>query len=347
MKQFLFWNKTGKTPHLSGRGLLGLATALGLTVGLALSSPLESQEPVEMTYGLLAPRGTIWANTAQSMDNRIRHSTGNQVKLRIYYGGSKGSEGNMVNLMRTGSLDMASLTGIGLGQVLPSIRIMELPLFFTSTSQVDRVRKGLTGYFEDAFRKKGFEFLAWGEVGWVYLFTKEAITSTADLKKLKAWSPAGDPLVKAMLDDLGVLSYDYPITAVYPKLQSGQLDSVLSSTAGLVGLQWHNYVNYVAKIRLASGTGGTLLTNRAWQRIPAEHRETVKKIITEEAERLITITRAANTQSIGTLSAAGIKGMVLSADQKKMLEESAARTRRKMAGRLYPASLLRKAQGLR
>ena len=87
--------------------------------------------------------------------------------------------------IRIGQIHSAAFSGVGFGQILPMVRVLDLPFLFKDNSEADLVHKALKGFFSDQFRKKGFELLAWAEVGNVHLFSKNPIRNINDLSMQK------------------------------------------------------------------------------------------------------------------------------------------------------------------
>ena len=84
------------------------------------------------------------------------------------------------------------------------MHFLDLPFLFKDYQETDRVHRQMRSFFADQFREKGFELLAWAEVGNVYLFSKKPIRKLQDLSGLKVWSWAGDPVAKETFAAMGV-----------------------------------------------------------------------------------------------------------------------------------------------
>ena len=64
----------------------------------------------------------------------------------------------------------AVFSGVGLGVLLPEIRILESPLLFSDYSELDHVKEALFDRFARGFEKKGYVLLGFAEAGFVYFF---------------------------------------------------------------------------------------------------------------------------------------------------------------------------------
>ena len=91
---------------------------LALAVALAVAAPAASAQEVTIKLGTLAPNGSTWHNLLKEMGERWAEVSGGRVKLRIYPGGTQGSEGDMVRKMAVGQLQAAAITNVGMHDIV-------------------------------------------------------------------------------------------------------------------------------------------------------------------------------------------------------------------------------------
>ncbi len=322
-----------------------VALAVVAIASFGVTTPI--QPVTKIKYGTLVPSGTVWYRYVRAAAKEVYKKSNKELKIVIYGGGKAGSEQTMLRKLRTGNLHMAAFTGIGLGQILPKVRVLELPFFFSSTRQVDKVVKKMYPTFEKDFDKKGFVLAGWGEAGWVYVLSKSPIRSYSDMKGKKVWAPAGDKLVKAMFQQFGLVPVFLSFEAVLPQLQTGGLDAVYAPPAAAIGFQWHREVKYVTNVRLANATGATLINKKKFQKLSPEHQKLLKEVSEKWAKKLIKASRRANRSAFNTLKKRGIK--VIQPDKKDLsdLKRKARAVQGKLVGKLYSRSWLNKAKSYR
>jgi hypothetical protein len=95
------------------------------------------------------------------------------VKAHQQIGGQQGDERDFVRKIKLGQLDGAAVTAIGLSMIDESIRVLELPMMFATTDEVDYVADKMWPYFQKKFEKKGFKLNDRGEVGLILKITDE------------------------------------------------------------------------------------------------------------------------------------------------------------------------------
>src|SRR5579871_6460325 len=128
------------------------ALAVGLTAGINAYAG-DDDEDIEIKIATQAPAGTIWMNALEDMKKELKKKT--KVSFVYYPGGALGDEKTIVQSMAKGSIGGGLFTGIGLGEVLPEVRILELPFFYENVDEIDKVKKELEPDLKKHFEEKG------------------------------------------------------------------------------------------------------------------------------------------------------------------------------------------------
>src|SRR5262245_10142851 len=93
-----------------GRNLLRVIAAASLVVVTA--SPARAATTLRV--GSLAPKVSSWGKILRTWEKAVTDKTAGQIQLDVYYNGVHGMEDAMVAKMRTGQLDGAVLSSVGL-----------------------------------------------------------------------------------------------------------------------------------------------------------------------------------------------------------------------------------------
>jgi TRAP-type C4-dicarboxylate transport system substrate-binding protein len=168
----------------AGSILHHVTRAIAAALCLALCSTPAVAEPVTFRMATLAPEGSSWMREFKKWARTLERRSKGRIRLKFYPGAVMGDEREMVHKLRSGTLDAAALTQIGLSIVTPDILLFEVPFFITRVDELDYVRGKLDGDLRKMFEENGFQLLAWGDVGPIHLFTNIPIASHADLKKV-------------------------------------------------------------------------------------------------------------------------------------------------------------------
>ena len=178
------------------------AFALAGAVAVGARAGDDDDEAVEIKIATQAPKGTIWMDALDDIQAEVKKQT--KVKFVYFPGGALGDEKTIARKIQLKSLGGGLFTGIGLGEILAEVRILELPFFYDNFEEIDKVKDKLEPTFTADFEKQGYVFLGWAEVGWAYIFSKEESKNLEDLKKRKIWLWQGDPLAEATFKEFGL-----------------------------------------------------------------------------------------------------------------------------------------------
>lgn len=299
-----------------------------------------AEAPVIIKFATLAPEGSAWTNVLRDIDGELKEKSDGRLRLKIYAGGVQGDEKDVVRKMRIGQTHCAGFTGVGLGEILPEVRIFDLPFFFREYEEIDFVRDKFRDRFVKRFEEKGFVFLGWTEVGFVYFYSNINIKTLDDLRSTKMWMWEGDPLAKALFNSLNLSPIPLAITDVITSLQTGLINSIYVSPLGIIALQWFQKVKYMLDIPMADATGAILITKKQYDRISPDLQKLLKNTFEVNTSRLLEIIRKDNKDSIKVLKEAGITFVSMNDKGVKELEDAGEMVRKLLVGELYSAELL-------
>jgi len=258
-------------------------------------------------FATVAPEGSAWMKHMRLLDKSLREKSDGQIGFRLYAGGIAGDELDVLKKIRIGQIHCAAFSGVGITQILPMLRILDLPFLFRNRMEVELVHRKMRDLFSGNFRKKGFEFLAWAEVGDVHLFSKKPIRRVADLPGLRVWTWSGDPISKKTFSAMGTNPIPLSITDVTTALNTGMIDTVYAPPLGALALQWHSNVKYMTSLSMAHSTGALLLSESYFNRIPEE----LGSLLKAEAEyAMAELTADLNRQSeeaVSLIQKSGVK----------------------------------------
>ena len=277
----------------------------------------------------------------RNLDKALRTKSGGRLGFRFYAGGIAGDEVDVLKKIRIGQIHCAAFSGVGFGQILPMVRVLDLPFLFRNNEEIDRTHEELRPFFADEFMRKGFELLAWAEVGNVHLFSKKPIKNVKDLSGLKVWTWSGDPIAKETFSSMGVNPIPLALTDVTTALNTGMIDTVYAPPLGALALQWHVTMKYMTGLPLAHSTGAVLVSSKYFKNLPKD----IAKLLTtnfEKAMRDLTLTlRKQNREAIALIQDSGITFVPVPSEQ--ILEEFYAihnQVAKNLTGTLFPGEVL-------
>ncbi len=203
----------------------------------------------------------------------MKARTGNKVDVKMYYGGIAGDEKSVVNKMRIGQLDGALLTSTGLGVLVPQVLVLQAPGLIRRYDELDRVRKELAPEFETLFDQVGYKLVVWGDAGQIRLFSKHKIQDPTDLKQVRPWIWRDSIMMKTFIQAAGANGVLLGVPEVYSALQTGMIDTVISSAIAVLAFQWHTRLKTMSKQPSGIVVGAFVLKKDKYEGLPKEARE--------------------------------------------------------------------------
>ncbi len=322
--------------RLAGIALLVLATVS--MSGAELRHAL-ADEVVELRIATLAPSGSSWMKVFNAWNRTIQKETDRTLKLRFYAGGSQGDERDFVRKMRAGQVDGASITTLGLSQLVRPVLVLTVPGVFSEYEQLDQVRAALRDRFDEMFAREGYQVLAWGDVGKTRLFSTERIERPSEIKKHRPWAWKDDVIFTEFLRVVGANPVRLGMPEVYPGLQTRMVDTVPASALAALSMQWYTRLKYVSARNSGIIVGATVLRVDKLNELSEEHR----KVLLETSKRAeLALKTAIRRDDASAYSAILRRGLVAVDTEAHVAEweDVSRQVRERLAGRVYPKSLL-------
>lgn len=322
--------------------VLVAAALLSGPVCLPGAACAQSKPKTLIKFATLAPEGSTWMKVMRAIDEEVRAETQGRVGFKFYAGGVQGDEKDVLRKIRNGQLHGGGFTGFGLGAIASEFRVIELPFMFKDLEEVDHVRDALDSYFTDVFRQKGFAFLGWGDVGFVYLFSNSPITNPEELKRVKMWTWSGDALAEIFFKAFSVSPIPLALPDVLTSLQMGVVDAVYSPPLACVALQWFTRVKYMTDVPITYGFGALLVSEDALRGTDAADMEALRRVCRKHSKLLIDKTRVQNGEAVQSIRGEGVKLLPVDPAVRNTFFTTARGAWKDGIGKLYPEDLLKR-----
>jgi TRAP-type C4-dicarboxylate transport system substrate-binding protein len=272
---------------------------------LSAASTAEAQE-VKIKLGTVAPQGSTWHTLLQEMGQRWAQVSNNQVQLKIYAGGTQGGEGEMLRKIGIGQLHAAAVTTVGLQEIAPEPEAEDTPGLIDSYEEYEYVHTRMRKELEAGLEKKGFIVLAWGEAGFIKLFSSEPYASLADFSKGKVFAWNGDPNSESAWRAIGFKPVVLSATDLITSLQTKMINifaqpPLYAYTAGLF-----ERAKYMLDLRWGILTGATVVRKDQWEKIPAELRQKLLVIAEEQGAKVVADVRKQEAEALEQMKKKGL-----------------------------------------
>ena len=326
--------------------LLPLALLGFLISGDSFSSQASAEASPKPEHQLriatLAPRQSGLGRAFQQLRKELKELPNAQVDLKMYDGGVAGDEETVVRKMRVGQLDGALLTSTGLGALVPQVLVLQAPGLITSYPALDDVRDKLGPDLEKLFDKAGYELISWGDSGQIRIFSKHKIQHPSDLQNVRPWVWRGSPTMRAFIEAAGANGVTMGLPEVFSALQTGMVDTVISSSIGVLAFQWHTKLKTMTKPGGGIVVGAYVIRKDRLAALPKAARDYIRQSAKDHAQEFREGGRRLDKEASEVL-AGRLKSINIWRNQHAW-EAVQREAREALAGRLYSKSLMTRVQ---
>ena len=292
---------------------------LGLSLGVFLffsQAALGAEKNYVIKLGTLAPEGSSWMKTLNTINTDVMKKTGNTVQFKIYPGGVLGDETDMLRKLKIGQIQGVLLTSAGLSSLFKEMDVLQIPFLFQTYDEVDAVLNKMDSFFRKGLEDNGYILLGWTEAGFVHLMSSLLpVASVADLRKAKVWIWEDSPMSKAIFDEAGVKAIPLTIPDVLVGLQTGLVDVVYAPPTGAISLQWFTKIKYLTDVPLVYLAGGVVVKKDTLKQIPQASQNIILEGFQQQSDQLRIVTRNENREAIKVMVKNGVKIVTPTKDQ--------------------------------
>jgi TRAP-type C4-dicarboxylate transport system substrate-binding protein len=279
---------------------------LFLAALLAALAPAAGAQ-VTVKLGTLAPAGSTWHEILKEMGQRWEAASGGQVKLRVYAGGAQGSEGEMVRKMGIGQLQAASISNVGMHDVLPEPQTLSVPMMFGDEAEMECAFAKVRPKIESAMDRKGYLVLQWSRIGAMSLFCNAPFRTPAEMASAKIFAWEGDPKSVDAFRAVGFRPVVLSSTDLVPSLQTGMIDCVTNVPLYVLTSRLFEKANRMMDLPWGWILGATIVRKDAWEKIAPEVRQKLQAIAVELGLKVDAEVRRLNVDAVAAMKKQGLQ----------------------------------------
>jgi TRAP-type C4-dicarboxylate transport system substrate-binding protein len=314
---------------------LVLALLTYASLGVAEEKPIKT-----ISIATLAPPGSTWMKVFEAWNREIRRRSDKTMQLRFYPGGVQGDEAEVIRKIRSGRLDGAAVTAVGLAQIHRPALVFQMPGILRSYEQLDAARAAITPEMNPKFAEGGFQLLGWADVGQSRIFSNHPVVKPADLAPRKPWVWRDDLVLPELFRVVKANPIPLQLPEVLGALQTKRVDTVITTPVAAVALQWSSRVTHMLDLPLTVVIGGTVMGQKQWDTLTPEQ----KTIMTETAAQFHALARKNlrndEQKALATLKERNINVIAPSeADRSEWLSTAKA-VREKLVGQVADQALI-------
>jgi TRAP-type C4-dicarboxylate transport system substrate-binding protein len=282
-----------------------LRRALLTALILLLAPPVQAQ--VTLKLATLAPSGSAWHDLLKELAQQWEQASAGQVRVKVYAGGTQGSEGEMLRKLAIGQLQAVAVSNVGLHDVVAEPQALSVPLLFRDQAEMrcalDQVKVAL----DAAFLRKQLVVLQWSQIGAVSFFCAHPYRTPQEMTAAKIFAWEGDPATVEAWRAAGFHPVVLSSTDLVPSLQTGMIDCVGNVPLYVLTARLHEKARYLIDLPWGHLTAATVVRQDAWERIPAELRPRLLEIARELGARIDAEVRRLDVDAMAAMRKQGLQ----------------------------------------
>ena len=269
----------------------------------------------------ISPEGTFWMKQMRAGAKEIKEKTQGRVKFKFYPGGVMGNDDSVLRKIRIGQLHGGAVTIGALSQSTPDTTIYGLPFLFNSIDDAAKIRKTTDPMITKEIEDDGFVSFGFAQGGFTYLMSKEQINSLDDLRKQKSWVPEKSDVGLSVYSYIGVTPISLPLSDVLTGLQTGLINTIITSPIGALALQWHTHVGYVVDLPLNYLAAMMIVDKKVFDKLSEPDQAIVREVMGKVYEKIGEQNRVDNIAAREALINQGVKFVKLNDKEKEEWDE--------------------------
>ena len=287
--------------------ILALTLAALFVPGVPAISQVPTVPTTTIRIASLAPPGSSFVKVLKAWSRTLQKETEGRVELRVFSGGSEGSDRDLVKRIKAGKLDAAGVATTGLSMVAPELQVLTAPGLLTDDAQLDRAREKLDAKLQKLIEDGGFKLLAWGDGGKNRVFSATEFSTPANLSGKPAWAGKDNAVGLAYVQALGASPVRVGASGVFPGLTNGKLEVVPASAMAAVAFQWYTKLKYVTSTNFNIIVGGSIISQKKFNELSAADQKTLLGTAKRAASKLDQIVGRDDARAYQTLLGRGIQ----------------------------------------
>ncbi len=280
-------------------------TILALSLIFALALVSESMAKTKWDMHLNYGAGNFHSQGAQRFADKVKEATNGELIIVLHPGSSLGFKGpELLRAVAEGQLVIAEVpTGMVEGDA-PVLALTAQPFLSKDAGEQRMLYEMAKPVYAEEL-KKFAQFTLYTSV-WPFsgIYTQRPVSSVADLKglKMRVYDGTGLAFGKAT----GISARKMPFSEVYPAMKAGLLDSMYTSSVSGVDAKAWEVLKEFTPINIVGPVNMVNVNQKAWDKLPKEIQEKVKKIAAEMEDEMWNLAKDSDAESRKTLQKNGM-----------------------------------------
>jgi tripartite ATP-independent transporter DctP family solute receptor len=250
---------------------------LSLTVSLTAEGSKEADSVMVLKYAHVGTPNEPQTRYAAELAKLVEKKTEGRLKLQVYPNSQLGGVSEMVDGVKSGSIDMAHHDFASLGKFLEDMSVFNAPFIYRDKEHaIEATNPGtsplLRDLNEDLIEVAGMRVLGSHFRGARQLSANFPVYSPADLKGKKI---RGVPvqLWLTMIQGMGAIPTPVEITELHTALMTGLVSGQENPLTNIYAQKFYEVQTHIMMTSHMHSVLATFINEKTWQSIPAKDRE--------------------------------------------------------------------------
>ncbi len=285
-----------------GSGLVAMAMLLGS------AAHVQAQDKKVLRMSFVNVKEHPHGVGAERFAELVNSKSAGKLSVRLYPGGSLGSDMQIVSSMQGGTIDLSVMVPGSLTGVSKEFGIFDLPFLFQSAAEADAVIDGPFGNKLLAILpSKNLVGLSYWDHGFRNFTTStKPITTIEDFRGLKVrvqQIPIYVDMMRAL--DANPVALSFP--ELYGALESRAVDGQENPLTSIVGSRLHEAQKYLSITRHTYNPLVVVASKKTWDKLTEDERKILLEAANEAKPYQRKVSRDAEAKALATIKSAGVK----------------------------------------
>jgi tripartite ATP-independent transporter DctP family solute receptor len=289
-----------------GRGRIRNPLLIGLCAAALAAAALPAEAQLEIKLGHVGEPGSVFQKSADEFAKRVNAKLAGKARVITYGSSQLGSDEEMIQKLKLGTLDMAVPSTVMSSQV-DLFGIFEMPYLVKDRAHMGRIEKDIFwSKLEPEVEKKGLKVLAVWENGFRQITnSKRPIKVPADLAGIKLRVPGGKWRVK-MFQAYGANPSPMKFSEVFTALQTGVMDGEENPLTQIYSAKFQEVQKYLSLSGHVYTPAYLTVGTARWNTLPADVRKVLEDTAKETQAYVYEVAAKDDAELLGKLKAAGM-----------------------------------------
>lgn len=274
------------------------------------AAPNESDEiaEVELTirYGSIQPETSPIGIALMAMKDAISEASGGSIEMELLLGGTLGSEKDLIEAVREGSIELMESGTAGISLFVPETALFELWYSNDSVETLVEAFEEVTPELDARYADQGFKLLGAFYDGPRQIISTKPIRTLEDIQGIKMRVPGSDLYVQ-MANGLGAQATALPFGDVYTGLQNNTIDGAEGSPTVILTQGWGEVAKYVTLDAHVYQPLSIIFTLETWNSFTAEQQTIIENAIDAASQAQLALLLDANETALAALEELGVE----------------------------------------